>query len=103
MLCCELTLLTYSFLNVVSRTKFLYCCLFFIGVIDNDFTGTLKIILHNASSRSFKIEVGDRMAQLVIEKYFSGESEEVYSFTKESERGDRGMGSSGISAESINM
>lgn len=73
------------------------------GVIDSDFTGTLKLILINLSSKTFKVDVGDRLGQMVVERYFGGDGEEVHSFAKESERGEDGMGSTGISAQDINM
>lgn len=75
----------------------------YLGVVDNDYTGTLKIILINLSSKTFKINAGDRLAQLVVEKYFSGGHEEVGSFTKDTERLDSGFGSTGLRAESIDM
>lgn len=39
-----------------------------IGTIDSDFRGEIGVILHNASNKSFKIDVGDRIAQLVLSK-----------------------------------
>lgn len=73
------------------------------GVIDSDYTGTLKIILINLSSKTFKVHIGDRVGQLICEKYFTGEQEEVGSFQKETERQSSGMGSTGIAADEIQM
>jgi dUTPase len=39
------------------------------GVIDNDFTGTINVILHNNSLRIFNVYHANRVAQLsIIEK-----------------------------------
>lgn len=39
------------------------------GVIDRDYTGNLGILLFNQSENVFKIKRGDRVAQLICEKY----------------------------------
>ena len=39
------------------------------GVIDRDFRGDLQVILHNTDgNKEFTVEIGDRIAQLIIEK-----------------------------------
>ena len=65
------------------------------GVIDSDYRGEIGVILYN-TDRNFPLHVktGDRIAQLIIEKYFNFEMVLVDSFTN-SERGDKGFGSSG--------
>lgn len=66
------------------------------GVIDADYRGEVKVILFNHSDKDFKIEKGDRIAQLVLEKIVNAEireiSEEELTAT---ERGDGGFGSTG--------
>ena len=37
-----------------------------VGVIDSDYRGNIKVILKNISEDRYEIEVGDRVAQLVI-------------------------------------
>ena len=37
-----------------------------IGTIDNDYTGELGVILHNAGNRDFTVNIGDRIAQGVF-------------------------------------
>ena len=39
------------------------------GVIDADYRGEVKVLLFNFGSDSFTVEKGDRIAQLIIEKY----------------------------------
>ena len=38
------------------------------GVIDSDYRGELKVLLHNASSEPFVAEPGDRIAQLILHR-----------------------------------
>jgi dUTP pyrophosphatase len=37
------------------------------GVIDRDYTGEVKVILLNTGTSDFQVDIGDRIAQLVIE------------------------------------
>jgi len=37
-----------------------------IGTIDNDYTGELGVILHNAGNKAFTVNIGDRIAQGVF-------------------------------------
>lgn len=64
------------------------------GTIDQDYRGPLKVMLINLSDENYEINVGDRIAQLVIAKY-----EKVSTLEKKelstSERGDGGFGSTG--------
>lgn len=64
------------------------------GTIDSDYRGELKVILANLSDTTFKIEPGDRIAQLVISKYETAEFELVDELD-ETERGEGGFGHTG--------
>lgn len=64
-----------------------------VGTIDSDYRGELKIPLINLGSEPFYIEIGDRIAQLVIAKYTRVEIEEVETL-EETERVG-GFGSTG--------
>ena len=64
------------------------------GTIDSDYRGEIGVILYNTSGHTQEIEVGDRIAQLVIAKYENITWEEVYRLS-DSERGDGGFGSTG--------
>ena len=65
------------------------------GVIDRDYTGPVKVMLHNLSNDNFVIEKGNRIAQLIIEKISTPEVELVDELDH-TERGDGGFGSTGI-------
>lgn len=40
------------------------------GVIDRDYEGEIKVLLRNLSEKSFHIDKGQRIAQLIIEQCF---------------------------------
>lgn len=68
------------------------------GVVDSGYKGELKVLLHNFSEDNFIIKQGDRIAQLVIQEiktcnFIKGE---VYSTNNQSERNDKGFGSTGV-------
>jgi deoxyuridine 5'-triphosphate nucleotidohydrolase len=41
------------------------------GVIDADYRGQVKVLLFNHAETEFKIKIGDRIAQLVLERVCS--------------------------------
>lgn len=66
-----------------------------IGTIDSDYRGELCIILVNFGQNEFVVKNGDRIAQMVLNKYEPIEfvvDEELSS----TERGEGGFGSSGV-------
>lgn len=66
------------------------------GLIDSNYRGELKVILVNTDpNEAFTIEVGDRIAQLIVMPVPMIEFEQVETLP-ESERGESGFGSSGI-------
>jgi len=65
------------------------------GIIDNSYRGLLKVIVVNHGDEPFKIEKGDRIAQLIITKSYILPIEEVEEFSDETNRGEGGFGSSG--------
>lgn len=69
------------------------------GVIDRDFRGEVKVILFNHGKKIFKIKKGNRIAQLICEKYCDTslvECEEEEEDFSPSERNTNGFGSTGI-------
>ena len=79
------------------------------GVIDSDYRGVIQIIFHNTQkdrivfdksnnriTKGFEINVGDRVAQLIIEKIATIDAEEV-EMLDDTERDDKGFGSTGKS------
>ena len=65
-----------------------------VGLIDSDYQGQLFVSCWNRSDKSFSIEVGDRIAQLVIVPVIQTSFEVVDEFVS-TERGAGGFGHSG--------
>ena len=66
-----------------------------VGVIDADYQGPLMISCWNRGSQSYTIEVGDRIAQLLLVPVAQTRLDIVSEFAP-SERGSGGFGSTGI-------
>ncbi|KAL2849148.1 dUTP diphosphatase [Aspergillus pseudoustus] len=64
------------------------------GVIDADYRGEVKVLLFNFSDVDFKVQEGDRVAQLVLERIYTPEVAVVEELA-ESVRGAGGFGSTG--------
>jgi len=47
------------------------------GVIDSDYTGEVKVVLANLGDQPYRVEKGDRIAQLIIKKFDNRELQEV--------------------------
>ena len=69
-------------------------CLNTPGTIDADYRGEVGVILINLSDEDFVINPGERIAQMIINKFEKIEFELVDSL-EESERGEGGFGSTG--------
>ncbi|KAL9246996.1 hypothetical protein vseg_020470 [Gypsophila vaccaria] len=65
------------------------------GVIDADYRGPVGVILFNHSDVDFEVKVGDRIAQLIIEKIMTPEVFEVEDLDS-TVRGAGGFGSTGV-------
>ena len=64
------------------------------GIIDGDYRGNVGVILYNFSDKPFNVKVGDRIAQIIFEKYSSVAIKEVDTLNDTS-RGLGGFGSTG--------
>jgi dUTP pyrophosphatase len=64
------------------------------GTVDADYRGEIKVILINLSLENFKIEPGQRIAQMVLCPVIKAELVEVDTLP-ESVRGSGGFGSTG--------
>ncbi len=64
------------------------------GTIDSDFRGELMILLINLGDEIYHIELGERIAQLVIASVITIEWESINTLS-ETDRGTGGYGSSG--------
>ncbi len=65
-----------------------------VGLIDSDYQGELMVSCWNRGQTEFTVEVGERIAQLVLVPVVQADFEVVSSFDA-SQRGDGGFGSTG--------
>lgn len=65
------------------------------GIVDSDYRGDVGVILYNAGTDPFDINVGDRVAQLLIVKVEPVYYESVVGID-DTERGAGGFGSTGV-------
>ncbi|MFD1805253.1 dUTP diphosphatase [Pasteurella oralis] len=65
-----------------------------VGLIDSDYQGPLMVSLWNRSNEPFKIDIGDRIAQLVFVPVVQAEFNLVNEFTQ-TDRSEGGFGHSG--------
>jgi dUTP pyrophosphatase len=65
-----------------------------VGVIDHQYRGEIKAILHNGGDGAYQVHRGDRIAQLVI-MYVELPGFYVRDALPETERGGNGFGSTG--------
>lgn len=65
-----------------------------VGLIDSDYQGPLMVSLWNRGNQAFRIEIGDRIAQLVFVPVVQAEFNIVSEF-EQTERGQGGFGHSG--------
>jgi dUTP pyrophosphatase len=63
------------------------------GVVDNGYRGSLGVLLYNHSNDDYKVNKGDRVAQIVL--HFNIEMDVDWGDIESTERGDKGFGSSG--------
>ena len=70
------------------------------GVVDRDYRGELKVVIFNHDLKeTYIVEPGYRIAQLVLEKIDCPDVEEIIDSLQETDRGDGGFGSTGVSKE----
>ena len=65
------------------------------GVIDRDYRGNVGVVLFNHAKTDYKVKKGDRVAQLICEKIFYPEIEEVKELV-DTDRSHNGFGSTGV-------
>jgi dUTP pyrophosphatase len=70
------------------------------GVIDEDYTGNVGVILFNHSETNFTVSKGDRIAQLIIEKIEYVDIVHVRDLSS-TDRGTHGFGSTGVSPQDL--
>mmetsp|Transcript_12369 Transcript_12369/g.17791 ORF Transcript_12369/g.17791 Transcript_12369/m.17791 type:complete len:200 (+) Transcript_12369:24-623(+) len=67
------------------------------GVVDADYRGEVGVVLFNFGDQPFQVNLGDRIAQLILEKICMSEAVLVDELD-ETVRGEGGYGSTGISS-----
>jgi dUTP pyrophosphatase len=65
-----------------------------VGLIDSDYQGELMVSCWNRGQQAFTIEIGERLAQLIIVPVVQAEFDVVDEFTA-TDRGEGGFGHSG--------
>lgn len=63
------------------------------GVIDTGYRGDLGVLLYNHSDQPYEVKKGDRVAQIVV--HFNIDLDVEWGIIEESNRGEKGFGSSG--------
>ena len=66
-----------------------------VGLIDSDYQGPLMVSCWNRGDTAYTIEVGERIAQMVIVPVIQPVFEEVNDFGLSTERGEGGFGHTG--------
>ena len=65
------------------------------GIVDEDYTGEIVVIMLNTTDKPIRINNGDRVAQMALRHYYQAEFEIVDELDK-TERGLAGLGSTGV-------
>jgi dUTP pyrophosphatase len=65
------------------------------GIVDVPYRGSVNVILWNHSGQVQEIKKGDRIAQLLVIPILIVQPEETMEELSQTERGDKGFGSSG--------
>jgi dUTP pyrophosphatase len=66
------------------------------GVIDAGYHGELMVLIANVTDKPVTIPKGNRVAQLIVQRYEQCAPKLVKKFSQKSKRGKKGFGSSGI-------
>ena len=65
------------------------------GLIDEGYTGSIRVKLYNHGDRNFLVRKGDKISQLVVIPCWYEKLDLVQSFGTVTERGEAGFGSTG--------
>lgn len=65
------------------------------SIVDCGYQGETHLLITNCSLETFKFEKNDRLCSMITYKYLEDELEEVEEFVGKTERGNKGLGSSG--------
>ena len=65
------------------------------GVVDSDYWGKIKVVLFNHSAKDFKVQEGDQIAQLILERIENPQVKKVATLD-DTDHGAGGFGSIGL-------
>ena len=65
------------------------------GVIDQDFRGEVGVVLFNHTDLTYQVKIGERIAQLVLERISTPQCIESSNISSDTVRGQGGFGSTG--------
>ena len=65
------------------------------GVVDSDYRGEIGVVLINHSNKDFEVNVGDRIAQMILEQIKTPEVVKQADLDQ-TDRGEKGFGSTGM-------
>ncbi|ABM45764.1 dUTPase [Spodoptera frugiperda multiple nucleopolyhedrovirus] len=85
---------TYAQIASRSGNAVKYEVVVLAGVIDNDYRGSIKVLLRNLGKKNRQFQRGDRIAQLIINNYYKFSWEQVDELC-DTDRGEQGFGSTG--------
>ena len=68
------------------------------GIVDSDYRGEVGVVLFNHGDQDFEVKMGDRIAQLILEKIDTLPVEEVQGL-EDTVRGVGGFGSTGVNRQ----
>ena len=68
------------------------------GVDNSDYRGEVGVVLFNHGDQDFEVKMGDRIAQLILEKIDTPPMEEVQG-VEDTVRGSGGIGSIGVNGQ----
>ncbi|MDD4247561.1 MAG: dUTP diphosphatase [Methanosarcina sp.] len=67
------------------------------GIIDTEYRGTVKVVMVNTGTEPFEVNIGDKIAQVIIHVYDMAPFIEVAEIAiNQTDRGSKGFGSSGV-------
>ena len=66
-----------------------------VGIVDSDYWGEIKVVLFNHSTKDFMVQVGDWIAQLILERIETSQIQKVAAFD-DIDHGAREFGSTKV-------
>ena len=85
--------------GVIGDHSFLYyksnIMQYLYNILDSDYRGNIKVLLINNNEYGWHLQIGDRIAQLIIQKIITPDLIVMDSLS-ETKRGDHGFGSTGL-------